>query len=567
MKDISALHQHSPANFKAAMREILRNTVSWPVYETMRDITLEYPPRNVASEMAEWQPPMPFQQYDLPEFPVNVFCEPLRKFVVDLAAETQTPVDLAGNSVVSVLSAATQGKFVVRATYNWQVHLSSYTATVLPSGSGKTPVHERANKPVFDFESELREIMRDEVVASQSEKRLLEKELEHAERRAAKADDTVQYGEWREKAKEAAKKLAELDVLYNPQLIADDVTAEALAQILYEQNEKLYACASEGDLFSILGGRYGDGKPNFKIWLSGYDGSPIIINRKTSGMIRLERPLISLGLTFQPGVLKDLRKTPQFEEQGLIPRLWLAMPQSQVGYRQNNPPIMAGEIYANYAKVINNLLRIQERKDGKKNNPYQLHLSPEAKEAYEAYFLLNEEEVREGGFQENMLAWAGKFGGSIMKTAGLLHLSDFYDVVSPEQYEIGANVMHRAGELRNYYKYHAKAAYGVMKDDPRISDAKYLISRILDMQAPKFSQRDLFEKVKGRFGTVKKMRPVIELLIEHNYIREVKSLRTAKAGRKTQVFEVNPEALKTPSHNSHKSTYANTANEGGEEIA
>ena len=101
-----------------------------------------------------------------------------------------------------------------------------------------------------------------------------------------------------------------------------------------------------------------------------------------------------------------------------------------------------------------------------------------------------------------MLAWAGKFDGSMMKMAGLLHLSDYYDHERPWEIPISVDVMHRAAQLRDYYKHHAKAAYGVMKGDPRIDDAKYLLGRILDMKGAAFSQRDLFEKVTGNFVVV-----------------------------------------------------------------
>lgn len=506
-------------------------------------------------DTSKWESPIPFKHYDTPRFPSHLFCKPITDFIETLAEETQTPVDLAGTSVIAVLSASTQGKFEIQVNHNWKLTLSTYTVTVLESGSGKTSVHDRAAAPLVQYEQQIREEKAEDVAKAQAERRLIEKKRDHAERMAATADTTIKSAKWRDDVMQLSAQLKSLKEVHDLQMIVDDVTAEGLVQVLYEQNERIFAFSSEGDILNVLKGRYGDGKPNFKIWLAGYDGSLVRINRKNGAPILLKRPAISLGLTFQPGVLRDLSNTPEFDDQGLIPRMLFSIPHSLVGYRKNNAPAMPISTYESYDIVIRSLLQIPENTDVQGNPiPYYLELSPDAREAYQSYFELNEKEMREGGAQESMKSWGGKFSGSIMKLAGLLHLSNNYNNPNVWEIPISADSMHRAADLLNYFMHHTKAAYGAMEANADIEDAKYFLRRIQTLNQSEFTKRDLFEKSKGKktIHKVTDIEPGIKHLIEHNYIRKAPSKTKTTSGRPpSPIFEVNPELLQKNSHNSH----------------
>jgi putative DNA primase/helicase len=70
--------------------------------------------RSAARGGARWEPPVPFHQFDLPRFPTEALPGWLRAFVEAEATATQTPVDLAGMLVLSVIGASCAKKVVVR---------------------------------------------------------------------------------------------------------------------------------------------------------------------------------------------------------------------------------------------------------------------------------------------------------------------------------------------------------------------------------------------------------------------------------------------------------------------
>jgi hypothetical protein len=66
------------------------------------------------AERPPWEPPVPFDQLDLPPFPTAALPEPLRGFVECLATATQTPADLAGMLTLSAVAAAAAKKITVK---------------------------------------------------------------------------------------------------------------------------------------------------------------------------------------------------------------------------------------------------------------------------------------------------------------------------------------------------------------------------------------------------------------------------------------------------------------------
>ena len=70
------------------------------------------------------------------------------------------------------------------------------------------------------------------------------------------------------------------DIPSVPQLVADDVTPEALATLMYDNNGVMAIMSSEGGFVGIASGRYTDkGGPNLDIILKGHAGDPIRVNR------------------------------------------------------------------------------------------------------------------------------------------------------------------------------------------------------------------------------------------------------------------------------------------------
>lgn len=57
-----------------------------------------------------WDTPIPFDEYDLPIFPVDALPEVIRRYVLAVAESTQTAVDMAAVEALGVVSLCSQGK-------------------------------------------------------------------------------------------------------------------------------------------------------------------------------------------------------------------------------------------------------------------------------------------------------------------------------------------------------------------------------------------------------------------------------------------------------------------------
>ena len=115
-------------------------------------------------------------------------------------------------------------------------------------------------------------------------------------------------------------------------LIANDCTAEAIASVMAVNNDKIAILSDEG-VFDIMAGLYSNGKANINIYLKSYDGFPILIDRKSSGSIKLHRPLITFGICCQPTVMTDFLEDKRFTGKGLAQRFLYCQPPSLCGKR------------------------------------------------------------------------------------------------------------------------------------------------------------------------------------------------------------------------------------------
>jgi hypothetical protein len=99
----------------------------------------------------------------------------------------------------------------------------------------------------------------------------------------------------------------------------------------------------------------------------------------------------------------------------------------------------------------------------------------------------------------------------------------------------------RAAELGRFYLAHARAAFAEMGADPEVENAKHLFAWISRKRVRTFSERDALQGTKGRFKKMVDLRPALELLEDHRYIRELPRQKKSGRGRpKGPIYEVNP---------------------------
>lgn len=334
--------------------------------------------KNTLEEPMLWQPPIPFNEYELPAFRYDILPSWLSDFVSAEAEASQTPMDLAGMLSLSVCAAAVAKKVVVLVRDGWVEPLNVFTVIALPPASRKSAVFASVQEPVIEYEEEFTRSMVPIIEDKKVQHRILEQTLSKVQTEAAKAK-----GQKREEliyeATAYARELAEMEIKESPRLVVDDCSPEKLAKLLSSQGGKLALLAPEGDVFDIMAGRYSSGTPNLGVYLRGHAGDTIRIDRVGRPPDYILNPALTVAACVQPDVLAGLIHKPSFRGRGLLGRFLYALPKPNIGHRKIGVPPLAKVIGMTYRQNIKKLFSLHcgVGEEGKAK-PHYLRLSAEA---------------------------------------------------------------------------------------------------------------------------------------------------------------------------------------------
>ena len=124
----------------------------------------------------QWDTPIPFDEFDLPTFPVDALPPVLRDYVSAVAETTQTSVDMAAVASLAIISICVQGKFRIWGKPDWWEPLNTFCVTVMAPGERKSAVISLMTAPVEAYEKEVNAALDVEILESQMKKSVLEKE-------------------------------------------------------------------------------------------------------------------------------------------------------------------------------------------------------------------------------------------------------------------------------------------------------------------------------------------------------------------------------------------------------
>jgi hypothetical protein len=499
---------------------------------------------SVNSVIEAWELPSPFDEYDLPEFPLDALPDWLGKYVEGLATATQTPVDLPAMLALANISAAIAGRVAVRVREDWMEPTNAYLVVIQDVGSRKTAVHDATQTPLEEVEHQLIRDTQSKIDDAKVERDMLAARLEHLKKAAGKADSPDKRKKLLAEAKEIAEEFRAVEVPAIPKLIASgDITPEAIASNLADQDGRLFLSSDEGELFQLLAGRYGNGA-NFEIVLKAHTGGKVRVDRRGRSEI-VESATLTIGMTVQPDVLRGVAENPAFRGRGLTARFLYALPKSLVGRRKSTPEPLSDEAQHTYTKRVKTLAGLSKVvKESGELEPKIVKLSADARDYLTAFMDEIEQELREGGELRPIADWATKLAGAVARLATILHYAE-HSFEPNSISEIPAMAVSRAIKIGRYLIPHARAAYAEMGADIEIEKARHLLRWIRREKSAgdsTFTKRDAHRANAATFKKVTELEPALNLLEAHGYIRAVaRDGETSRAGRKSsQVFEINP---------------------------
>ncbi|MFF0484109.1 YfjI family protein [Streptomyces sp. NPDC004435] len=461
-----------------------------------------------------WDEPIPLNpRGTLPAFPVDALPDWLAAMTAGVAEETQTPVDLAGCLALAVVGTAAGGRLTVSVRGQWSEPVNIYTAVALPPGNRKSAVFGLMTKPLLAAEKALIELTATQRAEAAAAARISKAAAERAEKLAANAEPEklVELTAQAVALSEAAERAV---VPAEPQLVADDVTAESLTTLLAQQDGRISILSPEGEIFEIIAGRY-SGAPNMGIFLKGHAGDMARVNRQVREAQYIETPAITMGLAVQPDVLDAIGQIKGADGRGLLARFLYSKPESLVGYRNLTPELLAPETGGTYAQKLGHLaLTLAAWTESA-----TLTLTPEADAVLLAYQRVTESRLRKDGPLWPVINWASKRDGAVARIAGLLHLA-----THPEDAwhrPIAAETMAAATRLGDYFTAHALDVFNAMKAAPAQEAAHTVLTHLSETRTATFTKRDLFRAMpRSEFAAMGDLDPALDLLEEHGWLRQ-----------------------------------------------
>lgn len=486
-----------------------------------------------------WPDPVPLRSAPPPPtFPVEALPDWLRDFVTAEAHATQTPEELAGLLALATLAAAVQERVDVEIRPGWCEGTNLYVVVAMESGSRKSAVFGDMTRPTMQVETALQNETRPAIGAALEKRKALEQAAERARREAAKEEDPNAVERGGEEAARYTRRSEEVDVPALPRITADDATPEATVSLLAEQGS-IAVLSSEGGVFDLMAGRYSEGKlPNLDAFLKGHAGDSIRVDRKGRPPEHVPRPRLTLGLTVQPKVLRQIQDRPGFRGRGLLARFLYALPASMVGRRESNPDPVPEQVRETYTQRVEALARSLEE-------GLTLVFSREADEAMQEFQDAIEPQLGPGGDLHHMADWGSKLAGATARIAALLHVAERFTtgVTRP----ISAEIFSQARKIAEFLIAHALAVFEMMADadNETLAAAEKVLRWIKGKQLTEFSHQECWQAVKGgRIKNIDDLDPVLELLKDLSYIRprEAPPSRPSRPGRPPRpTYEVNPQ--------------------------
>ena len=483
----------------------------------------------------EWETPIPFDEYKLPEFPIDALPPPIADYAVALAEHTQTPVDMAGTCGLAVAALATQSKYAVEAKPGWNEPMNLFQLCIMPPSERKSAVENGMLMPVNGYEAEYNSRHAAEFEMSQVRKRMLERRQKALEEQVSKGKAEMSELE------RVVKDLSEFREKKPLKLYADDITTEKLVSLMGESGGWAAVISTEGGIFDTLAGIYTP-RVNIDVLLKGFSGDPIRVDRigRTSECIM--NPALTMFLMVQPSVLSGLMQNKTFRGRGLTARFLYSMPTSFVGRRRYRTEPIPEEVYRRYEARIRNMLQEEYPKE-----PERITLSEEADKMIEAF--AEELEPRLKDEYADIADWAGKLIGNTHRIAGLLcrasvdRFEEFFEEREP--LVISAENMGNAIRLARYFLEHAKAAYSLMGADDTAKQCQYVLAAVKDNGLMGFKRRDIMRLCRS-FKKAEELQPVLDHLIDYGYIApDGKTVWSGKGRPPAQMYLVNPKIYGT----------------------
>jgi hypothetical protein len=499
---------------KAAAKAISRNG-----YAPSRTPKREAASRRKAAKAKpeSWEEPLPLAEIPAPlPFPVEVLPDKVAGFIRAVAAALPCPPDYVGLPVLAIAGAAIGASRALQIKPGWSERPSLYAAVVAPPSSAKTPAVNAACKPVYREQNRLHQLYR--------------------------------------KKLQAYKDDIEPDKPVETHLCVSDCTVEKLADVLHDTLRGVVMIRDELTAWVNGMNQYkGGGKgADRQFYLSAWAGEPISVHRKNqlAGAVFVAHPFLSVLGGLPPDLLARLRGEKDVCD-GFFDRILFAYPEPMRASAEDWACV-EDERADDWREVVNQLYALKPLDDEEGQRPRFIHFNTDGRHAWEAYTQRLANEMNNDSFPDVLRGPWGKHKGYAARLALIVHCLRAVSGDSVDADAVDGESVKRADKLIAYFQSHARKIYAAIDADPKVADAKrvltWLAQNVNSVNSVNgsrvVSKRDIHAQVLGSRRTVEEAGDIISLLVKHGYLRLLLAEPSQGPGRKPSPrYEIHPHVF------------------------
>ncbi|MDH6249771.1 DUF3987 domain-containing protein [Polynucleobacter sphagniphilus] len=479
-----------------------------------------------------WLAPEKLPNELLPVESLDPSCLPnaIRDACVDIAQRLNCPLDYV--ALPALIGAGTAlgnavGILPKEHDDSWAVYCGFWGGIVGSPGSMKTPALQASLRPLQHLEEQAAQQYKQAYAQYLSIKKIYDAEL--AKFKSNKGPAPVS-----EPIKPIKKRL-----------VVNDVTYQALGEILAENPKGVLALADE--LSGLLQSLDSPGQEAARgFYLSGWGGQGnYTFDRISRESITLTRYQLGVFGGFQPDRIRAYVKQSQggsSKNDGLLQRFQLlAWPDLPEQFELIDRPANKTALDQMHS-AITRLAEITKLDLPScvihSSGALLLHFEPAAQIKFNAWYVANENLLKSGKVDSAMHGHFAKYRSLIPGLALLFHLLDGHDGPVCEE------CFDRALSFAKYLKSHAKRIYASIQSQD-YQPAKALAARLLNKKLEDgFTQRSLLHNKWSCLSTKEMVESALTILVEFGWLTEHETPSSAKGGRPTVTYKINPNISK-----------------------
>ena len=504
-------------------------------------------------EAEPWPTPRPLASQPPPtlhlEKAIPPGLAPFRQFCESVAEALQVPPDAVPPLALALASIGTARALEVELSPQWRETVNLWVCVLMDSAQKKSAILKLLKRPLEEWEKRKRVYLAPALADYDEKRNGLTAQLagKRQKQNVATGHELTKH---RDDAREIRAKLESMPPLFAPNLIADDITPEALRNDLEINGEKVAFVTAESDADQLLGKRYGSGAPNLNLILKTKGGDSASTSRASGLRCHLEVPLTCAALIVQMTAVEEVLRDPYAKGRGLLPRYWFLALAHPSDFVENVkpaqvPPHLLDWWDTHFRRLLDlpwpgSVILTADGPARCEQGPRVLRLTPDADKLFTDLRIELNRRKKEDGDLYDIREFVAKFAGEVARIAAILHA-----LQADEGELIPAETMRAACAWAPFLLAHYKNALGEAAEGDEVKRARRILGWLKRKEKTEATATEI-QKALDSGGRYKKddFTPAFALLIEGDWLRKLpQPPPKPQGGCPSTRYTVNPAAF------------------------